>query len=196
VVGGGLKNLTKGWKKMAQTKAGAAKAQQTIRARYGVTRDGKSITHVKAGASVKTRGKGGGFRNPTVAQQAGKKGGGVSRLNGNRSTLSDKFTEIRGYALTHSVSETIAKFKIPIYAVYVARKYRTFQGYRYEVNKAYEKRVRKYSFIKNADAKKPFSDGINPEADIRSNAYALNSIDEMNGKHKPVWAKLLGWSRW
>lgn len=72
---------------MAQTKAGALAAQETIRAKYGV-KDGKSLMHVKAGkkggSAVHTRPVG--FAAMTIEErsEAGRKGGlaRVAKLRG------------------------------------------------------------------------------------------------------------------
>lgn len=65
---------------MAQTKEGAKKARETIRSRYGVTEDGKSMLHIEIGAigGAKSRGYkfGHGKVDPRVA---GAKGGAKSR---------------------------------------------------------------------------------------------------------------------
>lgn len=65
---------------MAQTKAGAKKAAQTIKDRYGLTADGRSKQHVEAGAIGGKNGRTGGFyANRELARIAGAKGGRISR---------------------------------------------------------------------------------------------------------------------
>lgn len=67
---------------MSGTKAGAAKAQQTIKTKYGVTDDGKSAMHQRAGieGSKHTPSESRGFAgNRELASTAGKIGGRISR---------------------------------------------------------------------------------------------------------------------
>lgn len=70
---------------MAQTKEGARKMQETIRKRYGLTKDGKSKLHVKIGAEGGKKSTTGGFWHAKYVlgdiehvRDAGRKGGTVS----------------------------------------------------------------------------------------------------------------------
>lgn len=67
---------------MSGTKAGSAKGQATIRKKYGVDKDGKSLMHKRAGikGGATTPSKPRGFAaNPERASAAGKIGGKISR---------------------------------------------------------------------------------------------------------------------
>lgn len=65
---------------MAQTKAGARKAMETLKAKYGVDEDGKSLFHKTVGAEGGRRSNTGGFyKNRELAIEAGRKGGSISR---------------------------------------------------------------------------------------------------------------------
>ncbi len=66
---------------MVQTKQGAAKAQQTIISKYGLTEDGKSALHVRAGKKGGQNGFGTGFamQPKEKVRAAGRRGGAISR---------------------------------------------------------------------------------------------------------------------
>lgn len=74
-----------------QTKAGIIKMQQTIKDRYGLTPDGKSVLHVKVGSmgGKKTAASGklyevGFASNRQRAVEAGRIGGRISRRTSNK----------------------------------------------------------------------------------------------------------------
>lgn len=73
---------------MAQTKAGAKNAQETIRAKYGVDEEGKSLLHIKAGqkggAAYHSKPVGFLAMSPEQRKEAGRKGGlaRVAKLRG------------------------------------------------------------------------------------------------------------------
>jgi general stress protein YciG len=67
---------------MSGSKEGAAKAQATIRKKYGLTPDGKSVHHTKAGSrggSTKPAGLRGFAADPERASKAGKLGGSLGK---------------------------------------------------------------------------------------------------------------------
>lgn len=73
---------------MAQTKDGAKAAQETIKAKYGFTKDGKSIMHIRAGkkggAAYHSKPVGFLAMSPEQRKEAGRKGGlaRVAKLKG------------------------------------------------------------------------------------------------------------------
>lgn len=65
---------------MAGSKAGGQKMIATVRERYGVTEDDKSVHHVRVGALGGKKGRTGGFyANRELARTAGQKGGRLSK---------------------------------------------------------------------------------------------------------------------
>jgi len=69
---------------MSQTIVGAAKARDTIRAKYGVTEDGKSIMHQRIGSIGGSKGTADGVikgfaLNRELAEEAGRRGGLISK---------------------------------------------------------------------------------------------------------------------